>query len=132
MKNEKVIERVVYIKTDEEFEQARKEASERSDVVLQMLRKNLQPKIISESLGVPINYVKGLAKLLNIPIARGGKHADYNIWRRALEEGKQGYRTTIRINLSALNFDCREKEFLWKIENIDNENMTITIKLKEE
>ena len=59
-------QQIIYLKTNEEFENAKKLASQKSQAVIEMLRRGESLPFIAESCGVTYSLVSGLAKMSNM------------------------------------------------------------------
>jgi hypothetical protein len=116
---QKVIERTVYIKSTEDMEKAKREASNRTEAIFALLKDGLSFGEVSKRIGVPVNFVKNLSALAGYGTT---KVFDPKQWRSINAGG------LIQINAKKLGLPTN---LMWRITDIAENDGKFTVELKQ-
>lgn len=118
----KIVERVVYIKSEKDFEDAKVKAASVTQNVIEMLQQGMKASFIASSLGVTQQFVLSLANVTGFMPSRGKERLFqfHTSWSGA----KQGL---------TFPFDYLDivNDVEWKLAAHDKEKKTITIEYRD-
>jgi hypothetical protein len=117
---ERVVEKVVYIKTPEELKDAKNKASVKTQTIIDMLNKGMKTSDVAMSLGVPKSLVSGLSNVLGF---RAWGMRDSSRFYEWMELAKP----MLVLPIKTLKLSGTTQ---WKIKEINQDNQTITIEYK--